>query len=155
MRSHDLLTIVLNCHSLNSLHLYRVEDLNEYDIRLMVLRLKDRLRTLVLDRVFELNEAAYEVCACTIWCTHNLCVFNLLIFHAQYILECEQLEKLRINYSTAFSPKTMLKFPSVLKRLKSLQLERTCQISDESLQELFRNPNLQLQVFGLTGSIFL
>lgn len=74
MRSHDLLTIVLNCHSLNSLHLYRVEDLNEHDIRLMVLRLKDRLRTLVLDRVFELNEAAYEV-RVYIFGVHIICAY--------------------------------------------------------------------------------
>lgn len=61
LRSHDLLTIVLNCHSLHSLHLYRVTDLVDDDIQLMLLRLKDRLRELILDRVFELNESAYEV----------------------------------------------------------------------------------------------
>lgn len=65
LKSTDIVSLVLNCESLNCFNLYRFDDLSDQDMRFMFdnPRLTNRLKELTLDRVFTLNEMSYEVCS--------------------------------------------------------------------------------------------
>lgn len=60
---NDLMTIVLNCGKLDSLQLYRIDNLCDSDLKLMLCSsaLKERLKALTLDRVSDLAPMSYDV----------------------------------------------------------------------------------------------
>lgn len=79
--------------------------------------------------------------------------FNILIPISclQYILNCKNLKKLHINYSTGFSADTLMEIPIKLSSLRSFNIERACRISCGNLCEFFKDRALKLHEFGLTG----
>ncbi|CAD7083101.1 unnamed protein product [Hermetia illucens] len=125
----DVITIIMNCTNLRSITLYHIDSMRDQDMKFLLCnkRLNENLQELSLDQVTELTSIAY-----------------------QYILNCKNLKKLHINYSTGFSADTLMEIPIKLSSLRSFNIERACRISCGNLCEFFKDRALKLHEFGLT-----